>query len=131
MIYLNIEHYRMQSQPPAGCVILWRIDHLQDQHQILKPIIRNPREVVLNNQNPNNFSRYSFQGNLFSQEYFFPNTAPIFGDLLSLIQTSLPEKGNSIMIESQPYLSIRALRTSRAAAIAGGIPVIYAIAPAF
>jgi hypothetical protein len=34
------------------------------------------------------------------------------------------------MIESYSYLSNRALRTSRATAIAGGIPVTYAIAPA-
>ena len=33
------------------------------------------------------------------------------------------------MIESQPYLSNRALRTPRAAAIAAGIPDIYALNP--
>jgi hypothetical protein len=33
-------------KPPAGSVILWRTNQLQEQHQILKPIICNPREVV-------------------------------------------------------------------------------------
>jgi len=38
---------RMQSVPPAGSVILWQKNHFQEQRQILKPVIRNPREVCL------------------------------------------------------------------------------------
>jgi len=33
------------TQPPAGYVILWWVNHLQLPIQIPKPIIRNPREV--------------------------------------------------------------------------------------
>jgi len=51
VILERINHLQEQIQilttrkPPAGFVIHWRINHLQDQNQILKPNISNPREV--------------------------------------------------------------------------------------
>ena len=88
----------LKSVPPAGWVILRWVIHIQLSYQILKPIIRNPREVCLiTSQDRNTFSKEYFFPNIFSQGIFLPqisiqsiqninifNTALKFSDFWSL-----------------------------------------------
>ena len=74
----------------------------------------------------NYFSRILFPGNYFSR------ILPLNSEINRyFFKPHCLTKEVDTMLESQPNLSNRALKTPRAAAITGGIPVIYDLTPAY